>query len=73
MTAASQAQPGDVILRHNIQMLADHGILSIPLTTWPFAWDNLLEDLESKNDDDALSGEILPIFNYLLAILCMFL
>lgn len=67
LTAAPQAQPGDVILRHNIQMLADRGIISSPVTTWPIAWDDLREDLKSQNADDNLSGEILSVFNHILA------
>ncbi len=65
LTAAPQVQPGDVILRHNIQILADRGIISSPITTWPLAWDDLLEDLGSS--DDNLSGEILSVFNHVLA------
>jgi hypothetical protein len=36
---------GDFALRHDIQRLADHGLVSGPVTTWPLAWGPILEDL----------------------------
>ena len=36
---------GDTILRHDIQVLADHGVISTPVTTWPLAWGPVLTDL----------------------------
>ena len=40
------AKPGDLVLRHDIQLLADAGILSAPVTTWPIPWAALAGDLE---------------------------
>jgi hypothetical protein len=45
--AAPQAQSGDVGLRHDIQVLADYGAISGPVTTWPISWDAVLADLEA--------------------------
>ena len=43
---AAQAGPflpaGDIALRHDIQLLADHGVISGPVTSWPLAWGPLL-------------------------------
>ncbi|MDZ7644047.1 MAG: capsule assembly Wzi family protein [Woeseiaceae bacterium] len=38
---------GDTILRHDIQLLADRGILTGPTTTWPLAWGPILSDLRT--------------------------
>ncbi len=36
---------GDSQLRHDVQLLADHGLLPGPVTTWPLAWGPVLEAL----------------------------
>ncbi|MBT8103281.1 MAG: capsule assembly Wzi family protein [Gammaproteobacteria bacterium] len=36
---------GDLVLRHDIQRLADHGIIKGPTSTWPLAWGPILDDL----------------------------
>ena len=41
--------PGDLALRHDIQRLADHGIITGTVTTWPLAWGPILEDIEKAN------------------------
>ena len=33
--------PGDTVLRSDIQLLADSGVLQVPITTWPLAWGNI--------------------------------
>jgi hypothetical protein len=66
--AAPQAQPGDVGLRHDIQVLADYGAISGPVTTWPLAWDAVLADLEAiRADDVVLPNKVLPTFERVLA------
>ena len=66
--AAPQAQPGDVGLRHDIQVLADYGAISGPVTTWPISWDAVLADLESVQANDVvLPNKVLPTFNRVLA------
>ena len=45
---------GDMALRHDIQVLADHGIIKGPTSTWPLAWGPILSDL-SKADATSLS------------------
>jgi hypothetical protein len=62
------AQPGDVGLRHDIQVLADYGAISGPVTTWPISWDALLADLEkTKADDVVLPNAVIPTFERTLA------
>ena len=66
--AAPQAQPGDAGLRHDIQVLADYGAISGPVTTWPLSWDAVLMDLERiKSEDVVLPNAVLPTFERLLA------
>jgi len=33
--------PGDTLLRSDIQLLADSGVLRVPITTWPLSWSNI--------------------------------
>ena len=66
--AAPTAQPGDLGLRHDIQVLADYGAISGPVTTWPISWDALLADLEkTRADDVVLPNAVIPTFERLLA------
>jgi capsule assembly protein Wzi len=65
---APLAAPGDMALRHDIQVLADYGAISGPVTTWPLSWDALLADLERiKSDDVVLPNAVIPTFNRILA------
>lgn len=36
---------GDMALRHDIQVLADNGVIKGPTSTWPLAWGPILSDL----------------------------
>ncbi len=38
---------GDTTLRHDIQLLADTGILTGPVTSWPLAWGPILTDIRN--------------------------
>jgi hypothetical protein len=37
--------PGDARLRHDLQLLADAGIVGAPLTAWPVSWSEVARDL----------------------------
>ena len=39
--------PGDMAFRHDIQRLADHGIIKGPVTTWPLAWGPIIADIRN--------------------------
>lgn len=43
--ASPLIDPGDQVLRHDIQRLADARIIKGPVTTWPLAWGPILADL----------------------------
>jgi len=55
--AGTVAPPGDIGLRHDIQVLADYGAISGPITTWPLSWDALEADLQAS----AEKKMVLPI------------
>ncbi|HEU5137312.1 MAG TPA: capsule assembly Wzi family protein [Steroidobacteraceae bacterium] len=38
--------PGDVVLRHDIELLADAGILHGPVMSWPLSWPDIARDLQ---------------------------
>lgn len=38
--------PGDLVLRHDIQLLADAGILDVPVNTWPITWASVARELD---------------------------
>lgn len=46
-TAGPMIEPGDLALRHDIQRLADFGIVTSPVTTWPLEWGPILADIEA--------------------------
>jgi hypothetical protein len=41
--------PGDLALRHDIQRLADYGVIKGTVTTWPLAWGPILSDIQSAD------------------------
>jgi hypothetical protein len=54
-------------LRHDLHVLADYGALQGPVTTWPIAWDAVLNDLENVVANDVvLPNRVLPTFNRVL-------
>jgi hypothetical protein len=42
--------PGDATLRHDLQWLADEGILEAPTTTWPMAREELARSVRAVDD-----------------------
>ena len=44
--------PGDMGLRHDIQVLADWGVIRGPTTTWPLDWTAVEADLRRARDED---------------------
>lgn len=38
-------RPGDGVLRHDLELLSDSGLLRAPLTTWPVSWPEVARDL----------------------------
>ena len=50
--------PGDVALRHDIQLLADAGIVSGPVTTWPLAWGPITADIRAFERSAAVRPDV---------------
>ena len=50
--------PGDIALRHDIQRLADAGIVTGPTTSWPLSWEPILADLRVVGDETDLSPDV---------------
>ena len=52
VTCAANAGPwievGDSQLRSDIQILADAGVIRGPVSTWPLAWGNIVNDLDTS-------------------------
>jgi Capsule assembly protein Wzi len=48
-------QSGDNMLRHDIQTLADHGVLTGPVTTWPLSWGPILVEIRSLDSSANLA------------------
>ncbi len=44
------AMPGDLVLREDLQRLADAGVVSSPVTTWPIPWATIDADLARAGD-----------------------
>jgi hypothetical protein len=58
LAANSLIPAGDASLRHDIQLLADAGIIRGPVTNWPLAWDPILADVNRADTSRHLSNAI---------------
>lgn len=47
--AGPMVPAGDLVLRHDIQKLADHGVITGTVSTWPLPWAPILEDLNNAD------------------------
>lgn len=56
--AGPWAAPGDAALRHDLQLLSDHGLLNAPLTTWPLSWSDISANLKTTGEEDRLPPHI---------------
>ncbi len=39
--------PGDIVLRHDLELLADAGVLHGPVTQWPIPWPDIARDVQA--------------------------
>jgi hypothetical protein len=56
--------PGDEGLRHDVQILADAGILRGPTTTWPMSWPDIARDVLAADEDglnDATAAALMRV------------
>ncbi|MEO0344842.1 MAG: capsule assembly Wzi family protein [Pseudomonadota bacterium] len=54
-SAGPWVEPGDLALRHDIQTLADAGVITAPVTSWPLSWGDILNDTAEFEELDSLS------------------
>lgn len=50
--------PGDLRVRHDIEVLADAGLLRGPVTTWPVSWPDVARDLDAARSAEPASPAI---------------
>ena len=57
LTAAAMplAAPGDIRLRHDLQLLNDSGVINVPLTAWPISLGDIQNAMQI-DDATKLSG-----------------
>lgn len=48
--------PGDVLMRHDLEILADAGIVRGPLTSWPVPWPDVARDVLDDERTAELTG-----------------
>ena len=46
------ATPDDVLVKHDLQILSDAGVLNIPINTWPIAWGDVAYNLKIDNPEN---------------------
>jgi hypothetical protein len=54
-TADPWLAPGDASLRHDLEMLADAGVLKGPITQWPLPWPDVARDVLGFEDLNSLT------------------
>ena len=55
--AAPLAAPGDPLLRHDLQLLNDAGIINVPLTAWPISLASIDSAVEAGDLTEASPEE----------------
>lgn len=61
--ASPMITPGDMALRHDIQRLADQGIIKGPVTTWPLAWGPIIADIRQAEKIEELPRDVIDAMN----------
>ena len=56
--AFTWADPGDMELRHDLQLLNDRGLINIPLTTWPLAWKDIHRVVSAIDEVEAEAADV---------------
>lgn len=51
-------EPGDLALRHDIQLLADEGVIQGPVSSWPLSWGDLATSLDHDVRDLSIEAEL---------------
>ena len=62
--AGSWLDTGDVLLRHQLQLLADSSELKAPLTTWPLSAADITASLKNSQREIGLSSSLLSVVSH---------
>ncbi len=57
--AAPWLPPGDARVRHDVQLLADAGVIRAPVTTWPMSWPDIARDVLGTDVREIRSSAVL--------------
>ncbi|MEM7083786.1 MAG: capsule assembly Wzi family protein [Pseudomonadota bacterium] len=63
--AGPYTETGDTALRHDLEYLADRGLVSTPITTWPMSWADVATALDSVDRQPIKNPTILRLLNRL--------
>lgn len=66
-TAGPSVVVGDLALRHDIQRLADFGVIRGTSSTWPLAWGPILSDIRNYESDQELPPDVRDAMHRLLS------
>ena len=53
--------PDDVLVKHDLQILSDAGVLNIPINTWPIAWGDVAYNLKIDNPENLTTETLLSL------------
>ena len=53
--AAPWVEPGDMRMRHSLQVLSDHGAMDTPLNTWPVMWSGVGDELRRSSSGTSVA------------------
>lgn len=56
--AAPWTETGDLRVRHDLQLLADAGLVTTPVTSWPVSWPDVAADVRGVYADDIRSAPV---------------
>ena len=63
--ASPWLDPGDIQLRHELQLLSDEGIINTPLTTWPLSTKDIHAHMVKPNKNQVIKPELQKPYNYI--------
>ncbi|MFK8030831.1 MAG: capsule assembly Wzi family protein [Gammaproteobacteria bacterium] len=64
--SAPYAETGDIELRHDLEYLADRGLISIPITTWPMSWADIAAAVDSVNKSSIKRSNARAVYDRLV-------
>ena len=53
--------PDDVLVKHDLQILSDSGLLDIPINTWPISWGDVAYNLRVDNISELSTETLLSL------------